>query len=352
MKWHTIPPLVAKDLKLYFRNRFYAFMTVISLFGFVGIYLLMPRTVDEVLRLGLFAPTTAKAVQQLTSEEGVDWLEVDSDNALREAVLKGDVTAGIALPAGLLEAVGRGERPAVHIYLPSDALPETREMMIVIVESLALSLSGSPLDIDVHEETLGPDLGGAQVPPRDRMLPLVTVAVLMVETLGLASLIAEEIQTGTLRALLVTPMGVPELFVGKGLTSVGMTFIQAALLMLLVGGLARRPLLILTALLLGSLLVSAIGFLLASAGRDMLSVMGWGVLAMLVLAVPTFGVAFPGTVTRWARAIPSYYLAEVVHRVANLGAGWDQVWPSLSILLGVDVLLFVLGAVALQRRFQ
>jgi ABC-2 type transport system permease protein len=352
MKWHTIPPLVAKDLRLFFRNRFYAFITVISLFGFVGIYFFMPRTVDEVLRLGLFAPTTADAVERLANEEGVAWLEMDTDAALRQAVLAGDVAAGIALPADLLEAFAKGQRPTVQLYLPSDATPETRDMMVIVVEGLALSLSGSPLNIDVHEETLGPDLAGAQIAPRDRMLPLLAIAVLMVETLGLASLIAEEVQTGTLRALLVTPMGVPELFVGKGITSVGMTFTQTTLLMLLIGGLRHQPLIVLAALFLGSLLVTAIGFLMASAGRDMLSVMGWGILAMIVLAIPTFGVVFPGTVTQWAKVIPSYYLAEVVQRVTNLGAGWAQVWPSLLMLLGVDALFFVAGAAALQRRFR
>jgi hypothetical protein len=351
MKWHTILPLAAKDIRLFFRNRFYAFVTVLGLVGFVGIYLLLPRTVDEVLKVGLYAPTTADAVARLIEGEGVTLVTTDTEDALKGAVLKGETIAGIALPEDLLQQFARGVKPVVNIYLPSDSLPETREMMAVVVESLALSLSGSPLN-KVHEETLGPDLAGAQVPPRDRLVPLLALAVLMVETLGLASLIAEEIQGGTLRALLVTPMGVPELFVGKGITSVGMTFMQATLLMFLVGGLKHQPLIILTALLLGSLLVSAIGFLLASAGRDMLSVMGLGVLAMIVLSVPTFGVIFPGTVTQWAKVIPSYYLAEVVHRVANLGAGWGQVWPSLLTLLGADALLFGAGAFALQRRFQ
>lgn len=352
MNWHTILPLVTKDWRLFFRNRFYAFITVLSLFGFVVIYMLMPRTIDEVLKLGLFAPTTAEAIERLSAGEGVEWLRVDTDSALREAVLKGHVSAGIALPEDLLEAFARRERVTVRVYVPSDVTPETRDMMVVLVEGLALSLSGSPLNINVHEETLGPDLTGAQIPPRDRMLPLLALAVLMVETLGLASLLAEEIQTGTLQALLVTPMGVRELFVGKGITSVGMTFGQAALLMLLVGGLRQQPLIVLTALLLGALLVSAVGFFLAATGRDMLSVMGLGVLAMIVLAVPSFGVVFPGTVTRWARVVPSYYLSDIVHRVMNLGAGWSQVWPSLLILASVDVLLFALGAAALQRRFQ
>ena len=31
IRWHTILPLVQKDLRLYFGNRFYAFITALSL---------------------------------------------------------------------------------------------------------------------------------------------------------------------------------------------------------------------------------------------------------------------------------------------------------------------------------
>jgi ABC-2 type transport system permease protein len=351
MKWHTILPLVAKDLKLFFRNRFYAFATVLGLVGFVALYLLMPRTVDEIMKLGLYAPSTSELVAGMVRDEGLELRVVGSEETLRQAVLDGDVAAGIALPDGLLQQLGAGLKPTAHIYLPSASPRETQEMMVVLVESLALSLSGNPLSIEVQEQTLGPDMAGVQVPPRDRMLPLFALFVLMVETMGLASLIAEEIQAGTLRALLVTPLGVRELFLGKGITSVAMTFTQATLLMLLIGGLKAQPLVILTTLLLGSLLVTGIGFLMASVGRDMLSVMGLGVLVMVLLGVPAFGVLFPGTVTVWAKLIPTHYLAETVHLTANLGAGWAQVWRNLLILLGADALLFGLGAFALKRRF-
>lgn len=351
MKWHTILPLVAKDLTLFFRNRFMAFITVLGVAAFAGIYLLMPQTVDEVIELSLYAPSTSEVVAGIFEEEGATFLEVDSEEALRQAVLEGDVTAGIALPDGMLEQLARGQKPTVHIYLASDSPPDVREMIVVFVESLALTLSGNPLTIQVHEETLGPDMAGMQIPPRDRMLPLFAVVVLMMETLGLASLIAEEVHTGTLRALLVTPMSVRELFVGKGLTSVLMTFTQAALLMWIIGGLRNHPTIILTTLLLGALMVTGIGFLMGSMGKDMLSVMGVGIPVLILLNVPAFGVLFPGTITGWARIIPSYYLAEAVHQVANFGAGWNQVWQSLLVLLGVDVLLFGLGVAVLGRKF-
>jgi ABC-2 type transport system permease protein len=351
MKWHTVMPLVVKDLTIFFRNRFFAFITVLGLVAYVGLYLALPRTVDEVVELAIHAPGTSQAVAGLLAEEGISFLAMDSEEALRQAVLERQVTGGVALPDGMPEQIAAGLKPVVHIYLPSDLPQEIREVIVVAVESLSFSLSGAPLDIRAHEETLGPDMAGQQVPPRDRMLPLLVIMVLMMETMGLASLLADEIQAGTLRALLVTPLGVRELLLGKGITSVLLTFGQATLLMLIVGGFRRQPLIILAALLLGALMVTGIGFLLASTGKDMLSVMSLGMIPLVLLGVPAFGIVLPGSITGWARAIPSHYLVDTLHRVANMGAGWGQVWPNLLIVLGVDALLFWLGASVLKKRF-
>ena len=355
MRWHAVGALIAKDLRLFFRNRFFAFITVLGLGMLIAIYLLMPRTLDETLTLGLYAPEGgAQVLLELIEEEdaeGLEWRVVDSDAALRQAVLDDEVAAGIVWPADLLAENMAGRRPLVGLYLRADAPPEMRELMTVLVEGLSLALSDQPLQIEAQVEVLGPDLAGEAIPYRDRMLPLLAVVVLMIEIFGLASLLAEEIETGTVRALLTTPLSAGQLFAAKGVTSVLLSYSQAVLFMAAIGALARQPLILLVALLLGAVLVTGIGFLLAAGGRDMLSVVGLGTLALVLLSIPPFGIVFPGTLTGWARAIPSYYLAAVVHQAANLGAGWGQVWQPLLILLGFDLLLCWAGVVVLRRRF-
>ncbi len=351
MNGTAITALIAKDLRLFFRNRFFAFVTVLGLVFYVIVYWAMPASVDETLRLGMRVPPPLRALLAEDEEvEGVQLQFVASDEELQQYVVNGDVLGGIAFPDDALERLRAGETPTVTIYLASDAEPEVREMLVVLVEALALTASGVPLDVRVHEEILGPDLAGSQVPSRDRMLPLLAVMVLMVETLGLASLIAEEVHSGAVRALLVTRLRVSTLFAAKTLTGIVLILPQAALLMLLTGGLSRRPLLVLIALFLGALTAIATSFLMASVGRDMLSVMGIGIPAFILLALPTFGVLFPGAFTGWVRLIPSYYLAETVHRVANFGAGWGEVWGHLATLAGINALLYALGIAALKRR--
>jgi len=124
------------------------------------------------------------------------------------------------------------------------------------------------------------------------------------------------------------------------------------LFMGIVGGMSQQPLIILATLLLGGVLVTGVGFLLAALGKDMMSVMGWFVIALVILVIPSFGVVFPGTVSGWAKVIPSYYLVDTVHRVSNFGAGWGDIGYNLLILLGFAVALVCIGIIALRRKLQ
>jgi ABC-2 type transport system permease protein len=84
----------------------------------------------------------------------------------------------------------------------------------------------------------------------------------------------------------------------------------------------------------------------------MTTTMAWGMPVILVLSVPAFGVLFPGSVSDWVRAVPSYYLVDIVHQTANFGAGWAEAWDSLLILLGFDALFLALGVTVLGRKLR
>jgi ABC-2 type transport system permease protein len=351
MNGRIIAILAAKDVALYFKNRFFAVVTALSLVFFTAAYFLMPAVVDDGLAFAVYAPVLPPALAQQLAAEGVALHSLPSEEALIAAVAGGDHQAGIVLPPDMTERIAAGDRPQVRLYLAADLPPEFREVYQLFVRELAFLIGGDPLDIETREEVIGPDLAGAPIPPRDRMLPMFAVFVLMMETLGLASLITAEVESGTLRALLVTPMRVPDLFAGKGLVGVGLAFGQAVVLMAVLGGLARQPALVLATLLLGAVMVTGLAFLIASVARDMMSVLGWGVLMILLLAIPGLAVLLPGLVTGWARILPSYYLIDIMHRVMNFGAGWADVWPSLAVLAGYAVAFLALGAAVLRRRF-
>jgi ABC-2 type transport system permease protein len=352
MNPRMLAALIAKDFKLYFANRFFALVTFLALVAYAVLFYLLPAGVDEDLELGLYMPQIPPALEQALDEEEVRFLQAESEQALRQAVLDGQVPAGFAFPDDMALRMAGGETVTVHLYLSPEVPPEFAEIYEVILREFAYALTGQELQIEATEVMLGPDMAGAQIPPRQRLLPLLTVFVLMVECLGLASLIAAEVETDTIRALLVTPLTMTGLFAGKGIFGTLFAFAQAGALMWVTGGLGQQPALILTALLIGSALVTGVAFLIASVGRDLMSVMGWGILGMLLLALPAFSLLAPGLASGWIWVLPSYYLVDAVYRVVNFGAGWNEVAAHLLALLGFAAGFLALGVVVLKRKFQ
>jgi len=352
MNLRILVALVQKDISLYFKNRFFALITVIGLVFYSGVFFLMPKSVEENLPVGWYAPSLPEAFTTRLQGEGLELTLYSSEEALRTAVLDGDEPIGIALPEDFGSQLARGEAPRAVLYLRSDLADELRGAALLLMEELGFMLAGQPLNIEIEEVVLGQDMAGQQIAPRQRMLPILVVLILMMEAMGLAALVSAEIETGTLRALLVTDLTVVGLFVSKGVTGILMAFFQVLLLLVITGGLQQEPVLILTVLLLGAFLVTGISFLIAAASRDLMSVFGWGMLAMIGLAIPSFNLLLPGLATDWIKGIPSYYLVDTIHQVMNFGAGWEQARTNLLVLLAFSAFFFGLGIVTLRRKLQ
>ncbi len=352
MNPRILSTIVLKDLKLFFKNRFFALITVLGLVAYAGIYLLMPREVDETLEIGLVAPTLPSSLSDQLREEGLILQVVESEDALKETVREGELLVGIVLPDDFLSALMSGEKVRAHIYFSAELPEEMRDIYPILVEEWISMISRQSLTIEATTEVLGPDMAGQQIPTRDRMLPLFAVFVLMMETMGLASLISSEVVSGTLHALLVTPLRLEGLFFGKGITGVGMAFSETAFLMAVTGGLNHHPFLILTVLLLGAAMVTGIAFWVGASSKDMMSVMGWGILVLLLLAIPSMNVLLPGLTSDWIRVVPSYYLVDAIHRVVNFEASWAEVIGNLIALLAFAGAFLALGIGVLRRRLR
>ncbi len=352
MNGRIVRALLKKDFALFMSNRFYLLITVVAVVFYVGIYFIMPSDVDEKLSLAMYAPVLPPAFSQLTVQDAAEIELFESEEALKEAVLDGDYQAAIALPADIMEVWAAGGKPQITVYYSAMAPPEISAAIVALVKELAYMQTGQALNFDTTEEVLGPDMLGDQIALRDRMRPLLAIFILLIEILTLASLIMVEIEQGTARALLVTSMRVSDLFIAKGILGVGLALGQAAFFMALVGGFSHQPLIILTTLIIGSLMVVGIGFLVASFSRDVMSVTGWGMLILILLAIPGFGTAIPGLLSDWTKVIPSYYLTDTVSRVANYGAGWGDIGTNLAILAGFTALVFWAGIMVLRRRYQ
>lgn len=348
MNPRLIAALVRKDLVLFFKNRYFAVITVIGVVAYAVIYLVLPAEADEALEIGIVAPALPGQFTAQLEDEGLILQRFESESDLRAAVGDGAPAAGIVFPADLL--VG-GSRPTAQVLFSAELPAEFRDPYPVLVEEWVAAMTGQSLPIEIEAEVLGIDTAGQPIATRDRMLPLFAVFILVMESFGLANLISAEISAGTIRALLVTPLRVEGLFLGKGITGVSLAFGESTALMAVTGGLEQQPLVVLAALLIGSLMVTGIGFMIASVSKDMMAVMSRGILAMLVLAIPAFNVLLPGLTTDWIKGLPTYYLVDPIHRVVNFGAGWGDVAGQLGMLVLFAAAFLAIGIGVLKRRF-
>jgi ABC-2 type transport system permease protein len=349
MNWGRIKALIVKDSSLYFRNRFIAVITVIGIIIYIGFYFLMPRSVDETLEIGIYSPVDIPGFTQIEAE-GLEFIPVESDEILSEGVIAGNYTAGIALSGNFMQALVSGGTPEITLYVASDVPQEIKDSVIAIIRELAYQIAGQPLSVGINEQVIGNNMAGMQVPPRDRIRPLLAIFLIMFETFGLANLIAEELEKDTARALLVTPLSIKELFIGKGLFGIGLAFFQGVVFMAIVGGLNQQPIIIILALLLGSMMTTAVGFFIGSVAKDFMSVLAWGMIIFIILVIPAFGVMFPGAVTGWIKFIPSYYLVDMVHRAASFNAGWGDIWTNIIIMLVFSFIVFTIGILGIRRK--
>lgn len=353
-----IKALIQKDILLFFRNRFFALLTVLALVVYIAAFYLMPATVDDRLGVALYLGDGAAnpAVQALATRLQAKLM--DSEDALKTAVTNGDYEVGVVLTADNLAAIQRGDNVSVPVYY---APGTTKEMSVAISDVLTITLNnvnfstgGQSLNMNESVEVLGADLSGINhpIPLRDQMLPVFVLLILVVETMGLATLIAEEVEFRTAQALLTTPLTTGRFFVGKAITGTGLAFIQVLILVVVTGRITTSPVIILVALLVGSLLVTGVAFLIASVAKDMISSLAWGILALIILAIPAITIVFPSIASNWIKIIPSYYLADTLHRAMNFGATFAEVLPNLLILLVTGLVVLGVGSLVLRRRFQ
>jgi ABC-2 type transport system permease protein len=350
MNWRIIKTVVGKDMMLLFKDRLFGFVTILSVIIYIVFYLIMPRTLDETIEIGFYAPLSPLLFNRNMESEGVVVRSFNTDQALKQAVMDKKFNLGISIPEGLWKSAETGEKPKIYVYYASDTPGEIKEMYTIFIGEMIQQMTGSGLRVEDVEIVLGPDMGGRQIPYRDRLIPMFIFMLLLTEAFGLANLITSELESGTLQALLITPMRITDLFAGKGITGVVLSFTQSLVLLAFMGGLSQNVSLILCTLLLGSVMVTGIAFLIGSVSKDMMSALAWITLVIIVFAIPAVSILFPGPVSGWIKVIPSFYMVDTLHRAVNFNIGWTGNTSNLISLAGFNVVFIFLGIFSLKRK--
>ncbi len=346
-----IAALVLKDVKLYFRNSFLAVVSVLGLVAYVALYWLLPGEVTDDYAMAIYAEDP----ELLNTKGVIEEFEadlLDSEQAVIAAVEAGDYAYGLVLPAGAVQAAAQGQSASVNVYYAPGTPAELRSSIDDIVDLGVNYLLFSQNIAQANEtaEVIGPDLIDAPLPLRARLFPTLVMFLFLVEAIGVAILLDEDLENGTAHAVLITPLTSGQFFASKALMGLGLAFVQVTLLVAVTGQLGANAGLLALALLAGSLLIVSVGFFVAALSRGMTSVMGWSMLILLIFTIPALALIFPGIANRWVSFIPSHYLVNSLHLILNFDAGLVDVAGSLAALSAAGVLALALAIWMLRRR--
>ena len=229
-----IRALIEKDLKLYFRNPFFALITGLGLVAMIALYFLLPAKADDSLSTALVLPADTSPEMSAFLSDAFESDLLDSQDALMKAVEAGDYSAGMVLTDAVIDDLANGRPVDVPVYTAPGMPPELKQALTSLytagLNNVNYVSAEEQLHINDRVIVLGPDLLDINeaLALRDRMLPMLIMMMFAIELMGLANLISEEVTRGTVKALLVTPLRVRQFFGAKMLMGVGLAFCGSA----------------------------------------------------------------------------------------------------------------------------
>ncbi len=351
-----IGTLVVKDIKLFFRNRFFAVITLVGAVFYLAIYFLLPAQVEESLGLAFFIEDRETPLyQRLVDDEG-DYTIFDTEAEMLTALEEtDDFFVGLSFPAELSAAAARGEEVELNAYyapgVPAEAKQIFHDVLVLFANAVNPETLANFARFNDTKVVLGNDMTGAPLSLRDRFVPLLLTLIVLIEIFGLAAILNRDVDNGTARALVTGPLRLHQFFLGKALMGMILAFGQVLLLSIVMGILWTAPLLLITVLFLGSFLMVGMGFFIAALAKDNTSVMAWGIVFIIPMMFPGLSALLPGLSTAWMEVIPSFYFVDTLHRILNFGAGWADVSRNLALLLVTGAGTLAIGTAAIRRKF-
>lgn len=300
-------------------------------------------------RLAVVDEGSSEVTRALQRADGLDVTVLDDEADMLAAVEGHDVDAGLLLPDGIDEQLAAGEPVALQFYVSGESLASTRLVLGVSALEEVRGVAGQRPPVDVEITTVGDE---TWVPVEDRLLPLVVMYALVIAALFLpASSLVEEREHRTLDALLITPVRMSEVLVGKATLGVLLGTLMAVVTLALNRAFSGQVAALVLLLLLGSVMMAELGLILgcwAKDGNTLFTAIKGG--AILVIA-PVLFTLFPDLPQWIARLFPTYYFLQPIYEIAVTGSTLGEHVGQVAVAVAICLALLP-AVVAMARRLE
>lgn len=291
----------------------------------------------------------------LAKWEDVTVRMVESETAVHTA-LDDEATAGILIPAGFDTAVAAGQSPELVVYVNQEA---RNDHIAIVTRRLSDALwtmgEAPPPAMISWQETNARD-SGLTFSVEEYIVVIFVILGICMTTMGiLAQIIVEKRETGSLPALLASPLTFGDLLWGQSTAVFLYTMLLSAILLALNGGLVGNVGVTAVSIILTTCALLALGlwFGLWSQSKNQCNAYT-GVMG-IVLVIPSWFALVPPEnlslpLTVGLRLLPTIYLVELLNQSLNGTATWTTAGINLLVLGMFTAVFFGLVRWRLQRQ--
>lgn len=347
MSLRRISLLVGKDLFRGPKNFIFVWAVIAPVVISLVVSLIFGTLFTEKPRLGIVDEGNSQLVDMAQETASIISREYDSVFEVKEAVANGHVDVGIVLPADFDSSVRQGEKTHITGFVSGESLAKNGTILGVTLFDLIREVAGQEPPVEIESTTLGDEVS---IPWNQRLLPLVVLMAVFLGGLFLpATSVIDEKEKRTLRALLVTPTTIGDIFMAKGLVGVILSLFAGVVILLLNQAFGVEPLLLVVVLALGSIMAVGLGLLLGAVLKDITTLFAVWKFGGILLFGPAFIYMFP-QIPQWVgRLFPTYYILQPVIQISQRGSSLADIATNLFILIALDILIILIMILALRR---
>ena len=350
MSIRRVGVLLIKDLVQGPKDFIFIFVLVAPVVMSLVVSLVFGTLFSDTPKLGIVDDGDSEVAARAQQLSSVVVRDYDTRGQLREAVESGALDMGIVLPREFDAAVAGGERTELVAYTWGQSLAMNRLILRSTILDVATAVAGNEAPIDFETVTVGDE---KPVPWSDRLLPFLVLYAVMAggAILGSTALVSEK-EKNTIRALVVTPTSIGEVFASKGALGAILALIMGIVMLVMNQVFGTQPVLLVALLALGSVMASLVGLILGFLVRDLTTLFSAFKTIGIILYAPAIIYMFP-QIPQWiGRFFPTYYLVGPVVEISQNAAGWSDIASDVYILMAVDAVLVAVVALLIRRLPQ
>ena len=341
--------VLRKDLRLGPRSPLFLYAFVVPVVLTVLIRGVFGNLFEPTPRLGIVDEGQSSIVRAVRDIEGIEVDFPESVDRLKALVEANDLDAGLVLQRGFDVALRAGDRPQFQFFVGGESLEANRIILGVTAVDLIRGVAGAPAPVEVVVTNVGES---DAIPIVNRLLPLLILyAVWIGGGMVPAASLVEEKERRTLQALLVTPVQMADVLVGKGVLGVVLALAAGVITLAINNAFGAQPAALLLTLALAALMSASIGLLFGSWARDTNMLFTAAKASGVLLFAPVVFFIWPNLPQWIAKVFPTYYFLAPLFEIAVRGASLADVWPELGIGLALCAVLFM-AVFAMGRRLE